>query len=150
MSSYLKDPDEVESYLIDFTSRLVSGEVIESVQAAAPPDTVLVAPDGHPTTFTDKTVTVWVAGGTDGAKVNVVARITTSQGRIKEQAIRLRIFSRGGGFTFPTGGVIATTVTDLGDGTATISGSAVSDSGTGTFTLTGATDNGDGTYLIAA
>lgn len=92
MSSYVKNPDEVESYLIDFTSRLLPGESIDAVTVVAP-EGIDTAPGGKAATFTDRTVTTWIGGGTAGSRVNIVARVTTSGGRVKEQSIRLRIIA---------------------------------------------------------
>lgn len=132
MSSYLKDPDEVLDYLIDYSSRLVSGETIQSVEIVAPAG-ITVAPTGHPTTHTDSTVTVWLAGGIVGSRLNIVGRVTTSGGRVKEQAIRVRIIDRAGVSTVaPPGG------SGGGEGTFDMTGTSVVDNGDGSFTLTAA------------
>lgn len=87
-SSFLKDPDAVLDYVVDFTSWLADGDTITSATVTADGVTV----DSTDTTTT--TVTAWVSGGTLGETATLTCQITTADGRTDERTIRLSIRER--------------------------------------------------------
>ncbi len=87
MATFLKDPDASLDYRVDWTSWLEADETISTSE--------WTIADGFtqpfPATKTDKTATVWLAGGENGTDVEVTNRITTSSGRINDQTLKILI-----------------------------------------------------------
>lgn len=85
-----KDPDEVLDYKINWSKRL-NGDTIESstIELEGTPSLVI-----DETSFDDKSVTVWLSGGTVGETILLLNRIETEGGRIMDQTISITIASR--------------------------------------------------------
>jgi hypothetical protein len=79
-----KDPDELLDYQIDWTS-LLAGDVITVSTWSVPPGVI-----GGQESKTDSITTIWLSGGTAGQNYNIVNRINTAAGRIREQTCTLR------------------------------------------------------------
>jgi hypothetical protein len=82
-----KDPDSKRKYTIDWTRWLASqspGEVISNSVWVVP--TGLTQLDAGATSY--KT-TIWLTSGTDGARYDVINRITTSAGQIQDATIEI-------------------------------------------------------------
>ena len=80
-----KDPDDVDSFGIDWATRL-DGDTIAS--------STWTVPDGltqDSSSNTTTTTTVWLSGGTDGDDYEVLNRITTTGGRTIDQTVKLRV-----------------------------------------------------------
>jgi hypothetical protein len=87
-----KDPDARLDWTIDWSDYLQDGETISTSAWAidAPPDAVLVIASGaYAPSNTGTTATVWLTGGTLHKSYYVRNRITTSDGRIDDQTIRV-------------------------------------------------------------
>lgn len=82
---YDRDPNSVLDYKWDWSQWLQVGETISSHQVV-PAIGINVDSSTHDTT----SVTAWISGGTAGTVYNVIARITTNQGRTDDRTIRLR------------------------------------------------------------
>lgn len=91
MSTYLKDPDAVLDYQVDWSAWLASGETI-STHTVTADDGITV--DSSSITDDSTTVTAWVSGGTAGRKYRVTYHITTSEGREEDRTIRLWVQQR--------------------------------------------------------
>jgi len=76
MSRYIKDPQAVLDFVVDWSLWLATGETITASTITAPPG-ITVDSD----TFTGTTVTYWLSGGTLNTAYNIVNHITTSAGR---------------------------------------------------------------------
>lgn len=83
-----KDPDEILDYQIDWSERLGTDTITTSIW---------ILPVGiteNSNSFTDTTATIWLSGGTDGARYDLVNRVTSSGGRTLEQTISLLVLAR--------------------------------------------------------
>lgn len=83
-----KDPDEILDYQIDWSERLGTDIITTSIW---------ILPGGiteNSNSFTDTTATIWLSGGTDGARYDLVNRVTSSGGRTLEQTISLLVLAR--------------------------------------------------------
>lgn len=87
--SYVKDPDAVLDWEIDWSAWLDTGETIVT--------STWIVPDGltqDSDSSTGTTATVWLAGGTVGTRYTVTNRITTSAGRTDDRSIRISVQDR--------------------------------------------------------
>lgn len=89
MITYIKDPDAVLDYLIDWSEWLADAETIDT-------STMLVETGitKDSATNTTTTATVWLSGGTLGETYEVTNRIVTSQGRTEDRTIIIYIAER--------------------------------------------------------
>jgi hypothetical protein len=90
MITFIKDPDAVLDYTVDWSPWLSdSGDQITS--------SAWIVPEGLTTTadyYTTTTATVWLSGGTVGREYVVTNRITTAAGRVDDRSFTLVIRSR--------------------------------------------------------
>lgn len=80
-----KDPDETLDYGIDWSSWLLDDTIISSLW---------IVPDGLTESladFDDTFSLIWLSGGDSVSVYEVTNRITTAEGRIKDQTIFLRV-----------------------------------------------------------
>ena len=87
-TQFTKDPDATLDYRFDWSLWLDDGEAI--VEADILADQVDVDTVSH----TDRDVTVFLSGGQEGERAEVTCRVTTSEGRIDDRTIRLRLRQR--------------------------------------------------------
>lgn len=92
-AAFIKDPSATLDYVFDFTPWLATGETITAATVAAPVG-ITVAPTGFPTVVAATSVTVWLAGGTEGVRYAVTVHITTSAGRQDDRTINVRVVQR--------------------------------------------------------
>lgn len=80
---YTQSPDDILDYPINWQYWLaeVGDTIDDSVWEL---ETGLVKVDES---FDDNTTTVWVSGGSDGADYELVNRITTAAGRVRQKTI---------------------------------------------------------------
>ena len=83
----LKDVDAVLDFSIDWTSVFPTHDKIVASSWTA--DDGLTVDDN---TFTDKTTTVWLSGGTKSGAYNVVNHVTTLYGREDDRTIRVTVY----------------------------------------------------------
>ena len=87
MAYFVKDPDEVLDYQVDFTPLLETNETVST--SAYTPDSGLTKVSES---FTSAGVcTVFVSGGTNGTTYKVKCEITTSAGRTYNRTIFVEI-----------------------------------------------------------
>jgi hypothetical protein len=90
---FTKDADEVLDFLLDWSKRLVGGDVIATSEWIMPTPVVGdIEKDSD--SMTDTTTTIWVSGGTTGKSYQVVNRVETSGGRIMDQTCAFKIKAR--------------------------------------------------------
>lgn len=92
MMFYLsKQPAEETTFGIDMTGfrEIQEGEIIVSHTATCPTAGIIVS-----SSHTDSTVSVRVAGGTDGLKYTITIRATTDAGHIREVDVVLEVRER--------------------------------------------------------
>jgi len=86
--SYIKDPDSVLDYAIDWSAWLDTDTITDSDWTATDGITV----DSN--TFTDTVSTVWLSGGTAGDTYTVTCHITTAAGRQDARSIKIKCKER--------------------------------------------------------
>lgn len=84
-----KDPDAVLDWIFDWTPWLGEFETITSALFIVDPG-IVVNSFNH----TQKTTTVWLAGGNEGQVYRITSRITTSDGRTDDRSFTLRCTQR--------------------------------------------------------
>lgn len=90
--AYRKNPAASLDYVFDWTRYLSSwGTYLPSDTIASVVWTVSAGITQGATSFTSKTATIFVSGGTAGNMETITCRITTSGGRIDERTISLQI-----------------------------------------------------------
>jgi hypothetical protein len=87
--NFTKDADAVLDWTFDWSEWLHSGETI--VSAVVTPDSGLTIDS---TTAGDTSVVAWISGGTPGNMYRVGCRVTTSDSRIDERSINVRVLER--------------------------------------------------------
>lgn len=81
-SVFIKDPNAVLDYEIDWSSWLRDGDTITASE--------WIVDDGLDevgTTFTDTSALVWLSGGTVRTKYRATNRVTTADGRTDDRSI---------------------------------------------------------------
>lgn len=89
MEQFLKDPDAVLDFAMDWTDWLDTGETISSYMVTVPTG---ITKDSD--SESSGVVTVWLSGGTAGNDYNVSVEITTSDGRTDERTFRVKVIER--------------------------------------------------------
>lgn len=82
-----KDPSDVLDYGVDWTDRLVAGEVISATTFSIVSGDVIINSQSH----TDTMSVVWLSSGSDGSGALVNCHVTTSQGRQFDLDINIRV-----------------------------------------------------------
>lgn len=88
LGTFPKQPLERLDYDIDFSEWLSVGDTIVNATVIAATGITAEAPLID---TTQKVVKVWVTGGTSGVTYKVQVTATTSEGRIKEGEIRIKV-----------------------------------------------------------
>lgn len=89
-TSFTKDPRAVLDYLIDWSGWLATAETITASTMTVDPAGLTV----QSTSFTATTATVWLTGGTLGARYTVTNHITTSAGRQDDRTVTVTVRDR--------------------------------------------------------
>jgi len=87
--TFIKDPDAVLDYRIDWSEWLAAAEVIDTSTVTVPAGITLDSDSSD-----DTTATAWLSGGTAGETYTVTSRIVTDQGRTDDRSITIRILER--------------------------------------------------------
>lgn len=88
MITYIKDPNAVLDYTLDWSQWLVDDTLLTSTW---------VIPDGLTSPSNSNTPTqstVWLSGGTAGVEYKVTNRVTTAAGRTDDRSIRVLVMER--------------------------------------------------------
>lgn len=86
---YIKDPQAVLDYTVNWSSWLPSGDTIVTSTWTA--DTGITIDSSSATTTA---ATVWLSGGTVSVSYNVVNHIVTADGRAEDQTLVIKIVSK--------------------------------------------------------
>lgn len=90
MTTFVKDPDATLDFAWDWSSWLASGETIS--------DQTVTVPSGLTTAVavsqSSGVVTVWLSGGTVGESYAVACLVTTSDARIDERTMTIKVRDR--------------------------------------------------------
>lgn len=78
LGRYIKQPDETESYTIDYTDDLTDGDGVVSVSVTVAPATITLVS----TNFDLTSLRIWLSGGLAGVKYKATATATTGDGRV--------------------------------------------------------------------
>jgi hypothetical protein len=90
--THVKDPNEVLDYKFDWdTSYLEDGETISSATVTVESG---ITKDSDSITDSDRTVTVWLSGGTADNEYTVTCQIETSLSRTAERSMFIRVLER--------------------------------------------------------
>jgi hypothetical protein len=90
--THVKDPNEVLDYKFDWdTSYLEDGETISSATVTVESG---ITKDSDSITDSNRTVTVWLSGGTADNEYTVTCQIVTSLSRTAERSIFIRVLER--------------------------------------------------------
>lgn len=86
MSAYVKDPEAVLDYSIDWSAWL-AGDTISTLTVTAITAGITVDSSSHTAT----TATAWISGGTVGSNYDIRFRVVTVAGRTDDRTITLII-----------------------------------------------------------
>jgi hypothetical protein len=90
--THVKDPNEVLDYKFDWdTSYLEDGETISSATVTVESG---ITKDSDSITDSNRTVTVWLSGGTADNEYTVTCQIETSLSRTAERSMFIRVLER--------------------------------------------------------
>ncbi len=87
--AYVKDPQAVLDYTVDWTDWLVAADVISSHTVTVPSG---ITKDSS--SDTDTAVTAWISGGTADTSYDVVYHVTTTAGRQDDRTVTLHVRQR--------------------------------------------------------
>lgn len=82
---FLKDPDAVLDYMVDWSDWLDSDTISTSTWTV----TTGITEDSD--TKSDTTTTIWLSGGTVGTEYELVNRIVTAGGREDDRTIMIKV-----------------------------------------------------------
>lgn len=88
--NFLKDPNAVLDFAVDWSKWLAEGETISAAE-------VTITPAGltkDSQAIADGKVTAWLSGGVDNASYKATCHITTSQGRQDDRTFTVSVRQR--------------------------------------------------------
>lgn len=88
LGNFVKSPDEVKRYTVDYVSWLDAGEYISSVTFGVTPaasDPIVALADALGPEAT--TVTYYISGGSVGTVYTLLVQVATTAGQIKEDTV---------------------------------------------------------------
>lgn len=91
MTAFPKDPNALLDYSVDWAPWLAADETVASAVVTVPAGLVK---DRTETVAATGLITVWLSGGTAGVNYDVGFRITTSQGRVDERSMTVKVNQR--------------------------------------------------------
>lgn len=90
LGTYTQQPNEVLDYDLDFSEWMPSTDTVASATIAVTP--TMTTPPSYAINAARTKVKVWVyAGGVDGTTYKITVRATTTEFRVKEAEIKVRI-----------------------------------------------------------
>lgn len=89
MATFLKDPDAVMDFSIDWSNWLLAGDEITASEWFVDAGLTKQADTNDETS-----TTVWLAGGTEGVNYTATNRITTAAGRVDDRVVEIRCRER--------------------------------------------------------
>ena len=89
MTTFIKDPDAVLDYSVDW-SKWLAGDQIETSTWFVSDPALQLSDDSNTTTKT----TAWLAGGVAGQSYTVTNRIVTSGGRTDDRSFTIQVQNR--------------------------------------------------------
>ncbi len=89
-SSYIKDPDAILDYQVNWADWLSTGDTIQTATVTVSAGDVVKDSQSN----TANTVTVWLSGGTVDTEARVNFRVVTAQGRTDDRSILLLVRQR--------------------------------------------------------
>lgn len=93
MAAWVKDPDEVLPYAVDWSPWL-TGEADTASSATWIVPTGITREATPAPTLSNGKATAWFSGGTHGQSYDVLCRLTTTGGRIKDQTFTIMVRNR--------------------------------------------------------
>lgn len=91
MTNWIKDPDAVLDYEVDWSQWLQTGETITvSLWTVTPSGTLTASSESS----TPTSATVWLSGGSVGVNYRVTNQITTSDGRTDDRSLPILVTPR--------------------------------------------------------
>lgn len=88
LGKFIKTPNEVKRYSIDYSNWLDTGEYLSAVSfTVTPTATVPLAATASSLGSSATSMTYSVSGGDDGGTYEIVVKVTTTQGQVKEDAV---------------------------------------------------------------
>lgn len=85
MDTFVKDPQAVLDYIVDWEDALVTGESLSSSTW-----TVAAGLTNVTTSFSSTDATIWLSGGSAGITYLVTNHIITTEGREDDKSFRIR------------------------------------------------------------
>ena len=89
MTTFIKDPDAVLDYSVDWSKWLAGDQIQTSAWSVSDPAIEATGDSNTPTR-----TTVWLAGGVAGQSYTVTNRITTSGGRTDDRSLVIQVQDR--------------------------------------------------------
>lgn len=89
LGKFVKSPDEIKRYSVEYVDWLDAGEYIQSTSVTVSPAGPIV--DVQATTANDTDLSFFVTGGTVGTSYRLKTRITTTNGQVKEDIVVLEV-----------------------------------------------------------
>jgi hypothetical protein len=89
---FFKDPDASLDYSMDWAGWLVDGDSISTAVWTVPDG--LTEPSSPGQSVTGSRAVVWLSGGTAGETYLIPCRVVTTQGRMDERTLPLRVGHR--------------------------------------------------------
>jgi hypothetical protein len=86
MNTFIKDPDALLDYTVDWSEWLMEDDEIASADWVVPAGLTEESASN-----TASTATVWLSGGTAGSEYDVVSRIVTADGREDDRTITIQV-----------------------------------------------------------
>lgn len=88
-----KDPDDVDAFGVDWSSRLTAETIASSSWTIDPADGATPLTN-ETVSFTTTTTTIWLSGGVADEVYTLTNRISTTAGRTLDQSVRLKVKTR--------------------------------------------------------
>ena len=93
LGKFIKSPDEIKRYSIDYSNWLDTGEYLASATVTRTPSTGLMTINVEAIAANDVDVSFFVSGGVAGTSYKLLVRAVTTNGQAKEDTITLEVRS---------------------------------------------------------
>lgn len=94
MASFVKDPEEVLDYTLDWSEYLPAGDTVASATWTVPDGITESTAPGHQHNVNGARTTIWLAGGSEPKDYLITCRIVSAQGRQADRTFEIAVRSR--------------------------------------------------------
>lgn len=91
MQTFIKDPNAIKDYSIDWSDWLVDDTILTSTWAVVAGDVAIADDEDHLPTKSETATVVWLSGGTLNTEAIITNHVTTNGDRAEDTSFRIQV-----------------------------------------------------------